>query len=32
MKELAAAQKRTDEKFDRWLDSLKNGANGQKKR
>ena len=27
MKELAAAQKRTDEKFDRWLDS-KNGSNG----
>ena len=31
MKELAAAQKRTDEKFDRWLDSS-NGHNGHKKR
>ena len=29
MKELAAAQKRTDEKFDRWLDSGKSGSNGQ---
>jgi hypothetical protein len=28
MKELAVAQKRTDEKFDRWLDSAKNGSNG----
>ena len=28
LKELAAAQKRTDQKFDRWLDSLKNGSNG----
>lgn len=29
MKELAAAQKRTDEKFDRWLDSAKSGSNGR---
>jgi uncharacterized phage infection (PIP) family protein YhgE len=29
MKELAAAQKQTDKKFDRWLDSLKGGSNGQ---
>jgi hypothetical protein len=29
LKALAAAQKRTDQKFDRWLDSLKNGSNGQ---
>jgi hypothetical protein len=28
LKALAAAQKRTDQKFDRWLDSLKNGSNG----
>jgi phage shock protein A len=28
IKELAAQQKRTDQKFDRWLDSLKNGSNG----
>jgi hypothetical protein len=31
MKELAAAQKRTDQRFDRWLDSLE-GVNGHKKR
>jgi hypothetical protein len=31
MKELAAAQKRTDQRFDRWLDSLKR-VNGHKKR
>ena len=31
MKALATAQKRTDEKFDRWLDSS-NGHNGHKKR
>jgi len=30
-KELAAAQKRTDQKFVRWLDSLE-GSNGHKKR
>jgi hypothetical protein len=30
MKELAAAQKHTDRKFDRWLDSLK-GGNGHRK-
>jgi hypothetical protein len=29
LKTLAAAQKRTDEKFDRWLDSLNNGSNGR---
>jgi len=29
LKALAAAQKRTDQKFDRWLDSLKNGSNGR---
>jgi hypothetical protein len=29
LKALAAAQKRTDQKFGRWLDSLKNGSNGQ---
>lgn len=28
VKGLAAQQKRTDQKFDRWLDSLKNGSNG----
>lgn len=35
VKELAAQQKRTDQKLDRWLDSLKNGSNrhnGHKKR
>jgi hypothetical protein len=35
IKELAAQQKRTDQRFNRWLDSLKNGSNGhsgQKKR
>ncbi len=32
LKELATSQKRTDQKFDRWLDSLKNkGPNGHKK-
>ena len=31
MKDLAAAQKRTDRKFDRWLDSLK-GGNGKRHR
>jgi hypothetical protein len=31
LKELAAAQRRTDRKFDRWLNSLKNGSNGHKK-
>jgi hypothetical protein len=30
-KELAAQQKRTDQKFERWLDSLQ-GGNGRKKR
>ena len=30
MRELAAAQKRTDKKFERWLDSLK-GSNGRRK-
>ena len=30
-KELAAQQKRTDQKFERWLDSLQ-GGNGHKKR
>ena len=28
IKELAAQQKRTDQKLDRWLGSLKNGSNG----
>jgi hypothetical protein len=32
MAELAEAQKRTDEKFERWLSSLNKGANGHKKR
>jgi hypothetical protein len=35
LKALAAAQRRSDQKFDRWLDSLKNGSsgeNGHKKR
>ena len=31
LKELAAQQKRTDQKFERWLDSLQ-GGNGHKKR
>ena len=31
-KELAAAQKRTDQKFERWLDSMNKGSNGHKKR
>jgi hypothetical protein len=31
-KELAAQQKRTDQKFERWLDSLNRGSNGHKKR
>ena len=30
MAELATAQKRTDKKFERWLDSLK-GSNGRRK-
>ena len=30
MTELATAQKRTDKKFERWLDSLK-GSNGRRK-
>jgi hypothetical protein len=29
--ELAAQQKRTDQKLDRWLNSLKNGSNGHAK-
>jgi hypothetical protein len=35
IKDLATQQKRIDQKFDRWIDSLKNGSNGhsgQKKR
>jgi uncharacterized phage infection (PIP) family protein YhgE len=31
LKALAAAQKRTDQKLDRWLDSLNKGSNGHKK-
>jgi peptidoglycan hydrolase CwlO-like protein len=31
-KELAAQQKRTDEKFERWLNSLNQGTNGHKKK
>jgi len=31
-KELAAAQLRTDEKFERWLDSINKGANGHKRK
>jgi hypothetical protein len=30
--ELTAHQKRTDEKFDRWLDSMNKGSNGHKKK
>jgi chromosome segregation ATPase len=29
--ELAAQHKRTDQKFERWLDSMNKGSNGQKK-
>jgi protein-tyrosine-phosphatase len=32
MKELAAVQKRTEQRFDRWLESMNKGANGHKKR
>jgi len=32
MKELAAVQRRTDQRFDRWLESMNKGANGHKKR
>jgi len=32
LKELVVAQKRTEQRFDRWLDSLKSGSNGHKKR
>jgi hypothetical protein len=31
-KDLAIQQKRTDEKFERWLNSLNQGANGHKKK
>jgi hypothetical protein len=30
--ELAVQQKRTDQKFERWLDSMNKGQNGHKKR
>jgi hypothetical protein len=29
LREMAVQQKRIDQKFDRWLDSLKNGSNGR---
>ena len=29
---LAASQKRTDQKFDRWLDSINKGGNGRRKK
>jgi len=32
LKELAAAQKRTDARFDRWLDSFKNRSDGHHKK
>jgi hypothetical protein len=32
MAELATQQKRTDQKFERWLDSMNKGQNGHKKR
>ncbi len=32
MKELAAVQKRTEQRFDRWLESMNKGPNGHKKR
>jgi hypothetical protein len=32
LKVLVAVQKRTDQKFERWLDSMNKGANGHKKR
>lgn len=32
IKEIAAAQKRTDARFDRWLESLKNGSNGHRRK
>ena len=31
-KELTVAQIRTDEKFERWLDSMNKGANGHKRK
>lgn len=31
-KQLATAQKRTDERFDRWLTSINKGTNGHKKK
>jgi hypothetical protein len=31
-KQLAAQQKRTDDKFERWLNSLNKGTNGHKKK
>jgi len=30
--DLAASQKRTDQKFDRWLDSINTGSNGHRKK
>ncbi len=32
MRELRESMKRTDEKFDRWLDSMNRGSNGHKKK
>ncbi len=32
MKNLSERQKRTDERFDRWLDSMNKGSNGHKKK
>lgn len=32
LKDLSSAQKRTDARFDRWLDSFENGSNGHRKK